>query len=351
VDARGRARRLRLRRLAGEIGDLRAGGTRVCVVSSGAVALGLGRLGALARPGDLPALQAASAVGQGLLVAAWQEAFRSGGTRVGQVLLTAHDVRLRASYLNARATLEALLRAGAVPIVNENDSTATDEISFGDNDALAAQVAALLGARLLLLLTDADGVYTRDPREPDARPIAEVQDHRLLAGLDVDAASASGIGSGGMRSKVVAAEMASTSGIPCVIASGARPGVIAAAAAGRAVGTRFPADRRPVSAFKLWLRYGKPAAGRLVVDDGARNALVGAGASLLSVGVRTVEGRFSAGDAVALCGLDGEEFGKGLAAVDASTLRKAAGRRSGETSVREAVHRDYLVLYGDRSAR
>jgi glutamate 5-kinase len=348
VDARGRPRRARLRALASELAALRREGTPVCVVSSGAVALGLGRLGAAGRPADLPGLQAASAIGQGLLVAAWQDAFRTEDLRVGQVLLTAHDVRERGSYLNARATLETLLRLGAIPVVNENDSTATDEISFGDNDALAAQVAALLRARLLVLLTDADGLYTRDPREPGAEPVHEVRDHRLLDELDVRGSSSSGLGSGGMRSKVVAAEMASTSGVACVICSGARAGAVRDAIAGRRGGTRFPADERPVSAFKLWLRYGRPVAGRLLVDDGARAAVVEGGASLLSVGVRAVEGSFVSGDAVALCGLAGDEFGKGLASADAGALRRSAGRRSHEAGVAEAVHRDNLVVYGNR---
>ena len=186
------------------------------------------------------------------------------------MLLTADDVRRRTSYLNARATLEALLAWDVVPIVNENDSTATDEITFGDNDALAAQVALLLRARLLVLLTDADGLYTRDPRARGAELISEVHDRALLAELDLDARLASGLGSGGMRSKVVAASMAAGGGVACVIASGAQPGTIARAVAGKAVGTRFSAARRPVSAWKLWLRYGKPPAGRVLVDAGAR---------------------------------------------------------------------------------
>ena len=224
VDGRRRLRRARLSRIACELVALQQTGTPVCVVSSGAIALGLGSLDRDVRPSDVPSLQAASAVGQGLLAGAWQRALASAGGRAAQVLLTADDVRRRTSYLNARATLEALLAWDVVPIVNENDSTATDEITFGDNDALAAQVALLLRARLLVLLTDADGLYTRDPRAQGAELVSEVHDRALLAELDLDAASASGLGSGGMRSKVVAASMAAGGGVACVIASGAQPG-------------------------------------------------------------------------------------------------------------------------------
>jgi glutamate 5-kinase len=297
----------------------------------------------------VPGLQAASAVGQGLLLAAWQRALRSAGLPSGQVLLTARDIHERSSYLNARATLETLLGWGVVPVVNENDSTATDEITFGDNDALAAQVAVLLRARLLVLLTDQDGVYTRDPREPGAELVPEVRDHRLLAAIDVDAPSASGLGSGGMRSKIVAAEMASAGGVACVIARGRRPSVLEDAVAGRPVGTRFVPDPRPAASFKLWLRYGRPSAGRLTVDEGARRAVTEQGASLLAVGVRAVEGRFRAGDTVTIQGPDGTPFARGLAAADATELRRAAGRRSDEAGLAEAVHRDYLAVHGDRN--
>jgi glutamate 5-kinase len=348
VDARGRPRRALLSALAAEIASLGADGVPICVVSSGAIALGAATLTG-GRPADVPGLQAASAVGQGLLVAAWQRALASAGLRAGQVLLTASDMHARTSYLNARATLETLLRWGVVPVVNENDSTATDEITFGDNDALAAQVAVLLRARLLVLLTDQDGLYTRNPSTPGAELVREVRDHRLLAAIDVDAPSPTGMGSGGMRSKIVAAEMASAGGVACVIAQGARPHVLEDAVAGRNVGTRFFPDARPAASFKLWLRYGRPSAGRLTVDEGAKRAVEEQGASLLAVGLRAVEGRFRAGDAVTICGPDGTPFAKGLAAADAAELRRAAGRRSSEAGLAEAVHRDYLAVHGDRS--
>ena len=345
VDGRRRLRRARLARLASELVALQLAGTPVCVVSSGAIALGLGALDRDVRPSDVPSLQAASAVGQGLLAGAWQRALAAAGGRAAQVLLTADDVRRRTSYLNARATLEALLAWDVVPIVNENDSTATDEITFGDNDALAAQVALLLRARLLVLLTDADGLYTRDPRAKGAELVSEVHDRALLAGLELDGASASGLGSGGMRSKVVAASMAAGGGVACVIASGAAPGTIARAVAGKAVGTRFSAARRPVSAWKLWLRYGKPPSGRVFVDAGARTALLTRGASLLPVGVQRVEGTFRAGDAVRVCTLDGVAFATGVVAMGSAELRRAAGQHSAVAGVPEAIHRDNLVLH------
>jgi glutamate 5-kinase len=249
------------------------------------------------------------------------------------VLLTALDVADRAAYLNARNTLGALFAFGAVPVVNENDATATDEITFGDNDALAAQVAILVRARLLVLLTEVEGVYSRAPGTPGAEVLALGSD----AGT-AELGAGSPLGKGGMRSKVLAAELAASAGIPTVIAAGAGADVLGPIVAGEPRGTRFqPGDRSP-SAFKLWLRHGKPVAGRLHVDDGARRALTRDGASLLAVGVARVEGRFEAGDAVELVGTDGAAFAKGVAGASATEL---TARPRGV----EAVHRDRLVLY------
>jgi glutamate 5-kinase len=338
VDPRGRPRRALLHALAGEIAALGADDVPVCVVSSGAIALGAAALGR-GRPADVPGLQAASAVGQGLLLGAWQRALRSAGLATGQVLLTASDIHARTSYLNARATLETMLGWGVVPVVNENDSTATDEITFGDNDALAAQVAVLTHARLLVLLTDQEGLYTRDPRHAGAELVREVNDHRLLDELEVGG-SGSSWGSGGMRSKVVAAEMASAGGVATVIAHGGTPGVVAAAIAGQAVGTRFRADERAVSSFKLWIRYGRPTAGRIEVDPGARKALERDGGSLLPVGVTGATGRFTTGDAVEIADPEGVVFARGLAEQPAAEVRRRAGQRGSDP----AVHRDNLVL-------
>jgi glutamate 5-kinase len=331
--AGGRVRRSVLRARASEIGELVRAGTPVCVVSSGAIALGLPRLGLDRRPRALPRLQAASALGQARLQAAWDEALGREGLAAAQVLLTAGDVADRGAYVNARNALQALVSLGTVPVVNENDTTATDEITFGDNDALAAQVAILVRARLLVLLTEVEGVYTRAPGTPGAELI-----ERGAATGDAVLGDGSPLGKGGMLSKVLAAELAASSGIPTVIAGGIGSEVLGPIVAGEPRGTRFAASARAPSAFKLWLRHGKPSAGRLHVDDGARRAVVDDGASLLAVGIASVEGRFEPGDAVELVSLDGHPFAKGIVGVPAAEL---TGRPRGV----EAVNRDRLVLY------
>jgi glutamate 5-kinase len=333
VGPRGRVRRRLLRLRAREIADLVDGGESVCVVSSGAIALGLPKLGLDRRPRSVPKLQAASALGQGRLQAAWEAALGAEGLEAAQVLLTATDVAARAAYVNARHALLALFRLGVVPVVNENDATATDEITFGDNDALAAQVAILVRARLLVLLTEVEGVYTRMPGDPGAELVRDGSRAR-----EAVFAAGSALGRGGMRSKVVAAEMAAAAGIPTVIAGGSGEHVLGPVVAGEGSGTHFAARAEAPSAFKLWLRFAKPAAGRLHVDDGARRAVAEQGATLLGVGVVRREGRFEAGDAVELVGPDGVAFAKGLAGASSIELD---GRPRGV----EAVHRDRLVLY------
>ncbi len=329
----GSVRRTVLRRRAKEIAATVAGGERVAVVSSGAIALGLPFLGLDRRPRSVPKLQAASALGQARLQQAWERALTREGLLAAQVLLTASDVADRGAYVNARNALHALFAAGAVPVVNENDTTATDEIAFGDNDALAAHVAILVRARLLVLLTEVEGVYTRAPGTPGAELVgegAEVADAVL--------GDASRLGRGGMRSKVLAAQMAAAAGIPTVIAGGAGEAVLEPILAGEPRGTRFHGSGRELSAYQLWLRFGKPAGGTLHVDDGARRAVAVDGRSLLAVGVVSCEGRFEAGDAVELVGPDGVAFAKGIAGADAAEI---AARRRGL----EAVHRDRLVVY------
>lgn len=332
VVRRGRVRRSVVRARAGEIAALVRGGEHVCVVSSGAIGLGLERLGLERRPRAVPRLQAASALGQARLHAAWDEALGREGVIAAQVLLTATDLQDRVTYLNVRNALTTLLRARAVPVVNENDATATDEITFGDNDALAAQVAVLVRARLLVLLTEVEGVYSRAPGTPGATLLQEGERAREAA-----FGTGSALGRGGMRSKVVAAEMAAAAGIPTVIASGEADHVLGPILAGEPRGTRFRPHERAESAFKLWLRYGKPAAGRLVVDEGARRAMVEGNASLLAVGVVACEGSFGPGDGVEVVGPDGEPFAKGIAEAGAEEL--ASRPRDVE-----AVHRDRLVL-------
>jgi glutamate 5-kinase len=329
----GRARRSLLRGRARELAELVRGGTPACVVSSGAIALGLSRMRLARRPRDLPRLQAASALGQARLQRAWEQALAAEGVEAAQVLLTAADVADRAAYVNARNALRALFALGAVPIVNENDATATDEIAFGDNDALAAQVALLVRAQLLVLLTEVDGVYTRAPGTPGAELVGDGS-----AAREAVLGDASPLGRGGMRSKVLAAEMAAAGGIPTVIAAGSGEHVLGPILEGEKRGTRFAPAAQVLPAYKLWLRFGKPVAGTLRVDEGARRAVVDEGRSLLAVGVVSCEGSFEAGEAVELVDPAGVAFAKGIAGAGA---RQLAGRPRGL----EAVHRDRLVVY------
>ena len=331
--SRGQVRRQVLLNRSREIAGIVRQGTPVCVVSSGAIALGLTRIGAEKRPRSMPKLQAASALGQARLQAAWEAALGAEGIPAAQILLTATDVADRGSYVHARNAMNALFALGAVPVVNENDATATDEITFGDNDALAAQVAVLARARLLVLLTEVEGVLSRAPGTPGAKLIEDgsVARNAVLGG-------ASQLGKGGMRSKVVAAEVAAAAGIPTVIAAGTGKDVLGPILAGEPRGTRFAPGERAPSAFKLWLRFGKPVSGVLRVDEGARIALANDGASLLAVGIARCEGRFDAGDGVEIIGPDGAPFAKGIANASSDDLRS---RPRGL----EAVHRDRLVLY------
>jgi glutamate 5-kinase len=338
-----------LSRVCDELAELHRAGRRPVVVTSGAIARGMGVMALPLRPRAMDELQAASAVGQGKLYQVYDELLRARGMQTAQVLLTFFDMSARSHYVNARQTLRKLLEWGVVPVINENDTTTTDEISFGDNDFLAAQVAILIAAELLVLLTDADGLFTADPRiDPDAQLVAEVTSFEQLDELAIGHAT-SPLGSGGMRSKVVAAEMATAAGIPTVIASGLAPGALLGAAAGDAVGTRFSARPGRYSSFKLWLKYAKPARGRVLVDAGAARALRESGTSLLPVGIVEVSGEFDAGDAVEIAS-DGELVGKGICNYSASELRRVRGLKSAAVRERlprateEAVHRDYFVL-------
>ncbi len=349
ADERGEVRLPVLGAICDQLAELHRGGAEVVVVTSGAIARGMGVMGIEIRPRGVDELQAASAVGQGKLYQVYDELLRARGVPTAQVLLTFFDMSARTHYLNARHTLSRLLQWRVVPIINENDTTATDEISFGNNDFLAAQVAILVGADRLLLLTDAPGVFTADPRlHPDAALVHEVADPRALEGLQIGH-NTSPLGSGGMRSKVLAAEMATAAGIPAVIASGLEPEAILRAAAGRGIGTRFAAREGRYSSFKLWLKYAKPARGRLLVDAGAAQALREGGTSLLPVGIVEVVGTFDAGDAVDVAH-DSDPIGKGICNYSSAELRRVLGLKS--TAVRElmpraseeAVHRDYFVL-------
>jgi glutamate 5-kinase len=338
-----------LDRVCAQVADLHAGGENVALVTSGAVACGMRVLELGQRPGAVDELQAASAVGQGSLFRAYEERLAGRGVHAAQVLLTSFDLSARMHYLNARQTLRRLLDWRAVPVVNENDTTATDELTFGDNDFLSAQVAILLEARLLVLLTDTAGLHTADPRlDKGAELVTEVADFAELEAYEIDQRTGA-FGSGGMRSKVAAAEMASASGIPAVICDGTEAGTLAKAAAGETVGTRIAAHPERTPSFKLWLRYAKPSHGRVEVDSGAARVLREQGSSLLPVGVTGVEGEFGAGDAVEVV-CEAEVVGKGISNYSAAELGRIKGMRSGDVleqmpnGSEEAIHRDRFVL-------
>ncbi|HEX2119759.1 MAG TPA: glutamate 5-kinase [Acidimicrobiales bacterium] len=349
TDEHGQIARAAIEKLAAEVAVLRSQGHRVVVVTSGAIAAGLPALGLSgSRPADVATLQAVSAVGQSRLMATYDAALARHNLVAGQVLLAPLDFMDRSQYLHARDTFGRLLDLGVVPVVNENDAVADDEIRYGDNDHLAALVAHLIYADLLVLLTDTAGLHSADPRlNADASLIEEVVefDHELerMAG-----GRGTLRGSGGMASKLQAAKMASWSGIRTVIAAAERPGVLGAAVAAEpGVGTVVrPRDRR-LGARKLWIAFAKPYEGVLEVDEGARRALVERGTSLLPVGVVQVTGEFDAGDAVEIADKAGTVFAKGLVRMSAKELRAAAGRRSAdlpEGAPGEVVHRDDLIV-------
>jgi len=332
-----------------QVAELHHAGENVVLVTSGAIARGMRLMDLDRRPSTIDEMQAASAVGQGSLFRAYEERLAREDVHAAQVLLTSFDMSARMHYLNARQTLRRLLQWRAVPVINENDTTATDEITFGDNDFLSAQVAILLDARLLVLLTDTAGLHTADPREsPGAELIEEVGSFDELRRYQIgDRTSA--FGSGGMRSKVAAAEMASAAGIGVVVCDGTAPGSFIGAARGERVGTRFTSHPERTPSFKLWLRYAKPSQGKVVVDEGAARVLREQGSSLLPVGVTGVEGEFAAGDAVEIV-CNGDVVGKGIVNYSASELARIKGMKSTEVADRipdaaeEAVHRNYFVL-------
>ncbi|CUU53905.1 glutamate 5-kinase [Parafrankia irregularis] len=318
------------------------------LVSSGAIAAGLAPLGLSRRPRDLATLQAAASVGQSSLVHCYAGAFGRAGYRVGQVLLTATDVIRRTHYRNARTTLDRLLALGVVPIVNENDAVATQEIRFGDNDRLAAIVAHLVSADVLVLLSDVDGVYESNPRLGPAAMVREVRSDADLDGLTAQGTGTAGVGVGGMATKIDAARMAASGGVTTIVTSAA---LAAETLAGEEVGTVFhPTGPRRASRLQ-WLAYATAPEGRLYLDDGAVAAVVDRQASLLPAGVTRVEGDFSAGDPVDLVDPLGRPVARGLVEFDSTELPGMLGRSTMELAAergpsyeREVVHRDDLVL-------
>ncbi|GAA3009507.1 MULTISPECIES: glutamate 5-kinase [Streptosporangium] len=324
----------------------RGAGTQIVLVSSGAIAAGLGPLGLSARPRDLATQQAAASVGQGVLVARYTSSFARYGLRVGQVLLTADDMMRRSHHVNAERTLARLLELGIVPVVNENDTVATDEIRFGDNDRLAALVAHLTRADALVLLSDVDALYDGDPRRPGARRLTDVRGPADLVGVELGKGGA--VGTGGMVTKVQAATIATGAGVPVVLTAAAHA---AQALAGTDVGTYFhPGGRHPGTRL-LWLAHATTGRGRLHLDSGAVEAVVGRRMSLLPAGVTGVEGEFAAGDPVDLCGPRGRVVARGLVNFDAAEIPGLLGRSTRELAAsmgpeyeRELIHRDDIVI-------
>ncbi|MEO3973390.1 glutamate 5-kinase [Streptomyces sp. CAU 1734] len=325
------------------------GGEReVVLVSSGAIAAGLAPLGLPRRPKDLARQQAAASVGQGLLVARYTASFARYGVRVGQVLLTSDDISRRAHYRNAYRTLDQLLAMGALPVVNENDTVATDEIRFGDNDRLAALVAHLVRADLLVLLSDVDGLYDGDPARPGTSRIEEVRGPADIAHVEIGSAGKAGVGTGGMATKVEAARIAAAAGVPVVLTSTVHA---ADALAGRATGTWFHSTGRRSADRLLWLAHASAPRGALLLDDGAVDAVLHRGKSLLPAGISSVEGDFSAGDPVELRDPRGRAVARGLVNFDAREMPRLLGRSTRELArelgpeyEREVVHRDDLVV-------
>ena len=338
--------------LVDQIAALRREGVEVVLVSSGAVAAGLAPLGLDRRPTDLPGLQAAASVGQGILVHTYQERFAEHGMACGQVLLTPQDVVDRGRYLNARHTFDRLLELGAVPVVNENDTVATDELRFGDNDRLAALVASMLNAQLLVLLSDVDGLYPLAPDRDVApgQPLDRVDDFRALD-PQIVGPSGSDVGTGGMTSKLEAARIATFSGASAVIANARRPHVLVDVTQGAELGTWFPPSRRRPESRKLWIAFAPQPQGRIFVDQGAVRALTERGSSLLAAGIVEAHGAFAAGDAVDVVGPDHVVVARGLSTYAVDDVRQILGRSTewlnaeyGGSYTREVIHRDSLVV-------
>jgi len=337
--------------LARQVVALRERGDRVVVVTSGAIAAGLDGLGFTTRPSDMPTLQACAAVGQVLLLDAYREAFAPLAATVGQVLVTRHDVGHRQQYLHACHTLSRLLELGVVPIVNENDTTAVEEIRFGDNDYLAALVGMMLHADLVVLLTDIEGLYTADPRGDADAHLVEVVDALTEEHVAAAGGAGSTVGSGGMATKLEAARALMKAGIPMVVCDGHRPDVVVDAAVGKPVGTLFAGGEAAVKGKKLWLAYAGHSRGSVTIDDGAKAALCLGGKSLLPAGVTNVTGSFIVGDAISVEDLGGTVVARGLAGMSADDLRRVRGLKTSDIarvldswSGAEVIHRDQLVI-------
>ncbi len=351
TDANGALDAEVFRQICDDIALLRGKGLQVLVVSSGAIAAGRSELGMSEKPATIPQKQAAAAIGQTRLMHAYETGLAPHGLKAAQVLLTSEDLGSRQRFLNARATLDTLLGFGIIPIINENDTVVVDEIKFGDNDNLSALVTNVGEAHLLLILTDVQGLFSADPRtNPDARLIP------LVKGITREVERAAGgsrssVGTGGMSTKVAAAKKAGKNGVPTIMVPGKQKGIVAAALQGKEVGTLFLPSETGVNRRKHWIAYTLKPAGRLIVDEGARDVLLKKGKSLLPSGIGRVEGRFERGSCVRICGPDGQEFARGLSDYSSSEVVLLAGHKSSEIEeilgYRYAdviVHRDNLVV-------
>ncbi|PIE27204.1 MAG: glutamate 5-kinase [Micrococcales bacterium] len=345
----------KLRALVDVLAARRASGQEIILVSSAAIAAGMAPLGLSRKPRDIPTAQAAASVGQLVLMTHYAQAFGAHGQRIGQVLLTASDVARRSHYRNAQATMTRLLRLGVLPVVNENDTVATDEIRFGDNDRLAALVAHLVHADALVLLSDVDALYDGPPDRPGSQPVRYVADHAQLATIDIGPAGSAGVGTGGMAAKTQAATIATASGIPTVLTSAQQVGEVFT---DPGIGTWFAAAGKRKPTRLLWLAHAAEPQGRLVLDDGAVAAVTQRGASLLPAGIVEVSGRFDWHDAVALCDRDGRVVARGLVAYSSAELPHLIGRSTkdlaaehGQRFGREVVHRDDLALVEETMLR
>jgi len=351
ADSSGALDRVRIAALVDQVQRIRVSGRRVALVSSGAIGAGVGKLKLGKRPVDLPHLQACAAVGQSALMQLYQEFLNPHGVHAAQILLTAGDFDSRSRYLNMRNTIITLFEYSALPIINENDTVSIAEIKFGDNDQLAAMVANLLQAPLLILLTNVDGLYSADPRQdPTAKrveTVAHIDDS--IAGMAGN--TKSDLGTGGMKSKILAARLATVAGGSVIMANGATDGILDAIFAGESVGTLFLPHGGSVTAWKRWLGFTAKPKGKVRIDDGARKALVEQGKSLLPVGVQQIEGTFGKGDVVAIFDANGIELARGLinySADDATRIigmsRERIASRFGKLPYQELVHRDNLVV-------
>lgn len=342
----------RLESLAQELGELQKQGYEIVVVTSGAILSGLEKLGLDPQPKSMPVKQAAAAVGQSRLMWAYEKAFEGQGLHVAQVLLTKDDLADRRRFLNSRNTVTTLIRMGVIPIINENDSVVVDEIRFGDNDTLAGMVVHLIDAHLFIILSDVEGLFTGDPRSnPDARLITDVSkvDSKILK---IAGKSSSGEGTGGMRSKVMAAKTAGIYGIPTVIACGRGTGTITEILKGNSVGTIFLPRGRKQGSRKQWIAQTSRTKGRIQLDKGAVEALCRKGRSLLPAGIKKVEGDFKAGDTVSCVDSMDREIAKGLVNFSSADVSKIKGVRSSEIKnilgfkdYDEVIHRDNLVVF------